>query len=143
MGGYLCSCTWACTWLLVLTDPSCAHESSPGHSLSCALHTWAAGGVCREVLEPPVQRHLPQAAAGEGRLRRGHHGSVLSEQRWLSRAGWQRQDNMPWGSRAAWITSKMPYVSRHLSPPIPRLSQVTYHNRSITNIIKIPLLASK
>lgn len=95
------------------------------------------------VLEPPVQRHLPQAAAGEGRLRRGHHGSVLSEQRWLSRAGWQRQDNMPWGSRAAWITSKMPYVSRHLSPPIPRLSQVTYHNRSITNIIKIPLLASK
>lgn len=129
MGGYLCLCTWACTWLLVQTDSSCARESTPGQPLSRALRTRAAGGVRREgSLEPPVQRDLLQAAAGEGRLRRGHHGLVLSEQSWLSRAGWQRQDNMPWGAKLLGSPLKcfMRSDTYHLqSPACPRSRTTT------------------
>lgn len=35
MCGYLCSCTWACTWLLVQTDSSRARACTP----------WAGWGV--------------------------------------------------------------------------------------------------
>lgn len=77
---------------------------------------------------PPVQRDLLQAAAGEGRLRRGHHGLVLSEQSWLSRAGWQRQDNMPWGAKLLGSPLKcfMRSDTYHLqSPACPRSRTTT------------------
>lgn len=148
MCGYLCSCTWASTWLLVQTNPSRAHARTlwaysgpvlcPG-TLGQLVHVHREG-VAEEHGQTPVQS--PDLLAGSSRG--GEAPSVatmalrtdaLRAARRLSRASWQRQDNMPWGAKPLGSPLKclMRSDTYHLkSPACPR-------SRTTTGLLLISL----
>ena len=148
MCGYLCSCTWACTWLLVQTNSSCAHACTlwaySGPMLCpCTLRhrlRVCGEGVAEEHGQTPVQS--PHFLTGSSR--QGEAPSVatmalrpdaLRAARCLSRASWQRQDNMLWGAEPLGSPLKclMRSDTYHLkSPACPR-------SRTTTGLLLISL----
>ena len=141
MCGYLCSCTWACTWLLVQTKSCCAH--------ACTLWAYSGPVSCPCVLEHLVRVCGEGAAGGHGQTpvqsldlladsgRRGEVPSMattalrtdaLGAARCLSRASWQSPDNTPWGAkpRGSPLKCLMRSDTYHLkSPACPRSRTTT------------------
>lgn len=144
MCGYSCSRTWAHTWLLVQADsevPVCAPR---GHarSLRCAPArpgTWcvsAGTGLLEDTGRPPCSRQVSsQAAADEVRRVPARPPRLCTPTLSQQRAGWQRQDNMPWGAKPLGSPLKclMRSDTYHLkSPACPR-------SRTATSLLLISL----